>query len=65
MYKELSGQQVGDKNLPGTATFSKIQSNVPLTLTGVVDPNARNYFTNLGVDVSSDSRSVTLHTANV
>jgi hypothetical protein len=65
LIKTFNGRDIGDTNLPGTSTFSRIQSNVPLTLTGVVDPNARNYFTNLGVDVSSDSRSVTLHTANV
>jgi hypothetical protein len=64
LIKTFGGQEVGDKNLPGTATFSNIQSNVPLTLTGVVDPNARNYFTNLGVDISPDLKSATLHTAN-
>ena len=64
MYKELVGQEVGDTNLPGIATFSNIWSTVPLTLTGAVDPNARNYFTNLGVDVSADSKMVILHTAN-
>ena len=64
-YKVDPGQEVGDKNLPGTATFSKIQCNVPLTLMGVVDPKAGQYFTNLGVGISSDSKTVTLHTANV
>jgi hypothetical protein len=64
LFKTLNGENIADKNLPGTATFSKIQSNVPLTLRGVVDPNARNCFTNLGVDVSADSKMVTLHTAN-
>jgi hypothetical protein len=64
LFKTLNGENVADKNLPGVATFSKIQSNVPLTLKGVVHPDAQKCFTNLGVDISRDSKSVTLRTAN-
>ena len=64
LFKTLNGENIADKNLPGVATFSKIQSNVPLTLKGVVHPDAQKCFTNLGVDISQDSKSVTLRTAN-
>ena len=65
LFKTLNGENVADKNLPGVATFSKIQSNVPLTLNGVVHPDAQKCFTNLGVGISQDLKSVTLHTANL
>jgi hypothetical protein len=64
LFTRLQGESVADKNLPGTATFSNIHSDVLLTLKGVVHPDARECFTNLGVDISRDSKTVTLHTAN-
>jgi hypothetical protein len=64
LHTVIKGENIADKNLPGVATFSNIQSNVRLTLKGVVHPDAQKCFTNLGVDISQDSKIVTLHTAN-